>query len=116
MEMIPVFRPSYGEEEVEAVRHVLASGWVGLGPVTRTGCGETCIRVNMPCRGCFGPPDGTTDPAASFLSALASTFVWETAEDLAKLIEAIPDPAGTFYRYGLPKSLLGRRFDEGGAR
>ena len=31
---IPVFRPSYGEREFEAVREVLASGWVGLGPKT----------------------------------------------------------------------------------
>ncbi|MFO8013062.1 MAG: DegT/DnrJ/EryC1/StrS family aminotransferase [Phycisphaerae bacterium] len=31
---VPVFRPSYGEEEFEAVREVLASGWVGLGPKT----------------------------------------------------------------------------------
>ena len=31
---IPVFRPSYGEQEFEAVREVLASGWVGLGPKT----------------------------------------------------------------------------------
>ncbi len=34
MEPIPVFRPCYGEEEVEAVRRVLSSGWAGLGPVT----------------------------------------------------------------------------------
>jgi perosamine synthetase len=31
---IPVFRPSYGKEEFEAVRAVMASGWVGLGPKT----------------------------------------------------------------------------------
>jgi len=31
---IPVFRPSYGEEEFQAVREVMASGWVGLGPKT----------------------------------------------------------------------------------
>ncbi|MGB2754337.1 MAG: DegT/DnrJ/EryC1/StrS family aminotransferase [Phycisphaerae bacterium] len=31
---IPVFRPSYGEEEFEAVRAVMVSGWVGLGPKT----------------------------------------------------------------------------------
>lgn len=30
--MIPVFRPSVGEEEVAAVREVLLSGWLGLGP------------------------------------------------------------------------------------
>ena len=29
---IPVFRPWFGEEEVEAVREVLLSGWVGPGP------------------------------------------------------------------------------------
>ena len=30
--MIPIFRPWFGEEEVEAVREVLLSGWVGAGP------------------------------------------------------------------------------------
>jgi len=32
--MIPVFRPSMGIEEVEAVKEVLLSGWIGLGPKT----------------------------------------------------------------------------------
>jgi perosamine synthetase len=32
--MIPVFKPSYGDEEVEALRETLKSGWVGLGPKT----------------------------------------------------------------------------------
>lgn len=33
--MIPVFRPSMGDEEVKAVEEVLRSGWIGLGPKTR---------------------------------------------------------------------------------
>lgn len=33
--MIPVFRPSMGEEEIKAVAEVLRSGWIGLGPKTR---------------------------------------------------------------------------------
>ncbi len=33
--MIPVFRPSYGIKEFEAVKKVMASGWVGLGPKTK---------------------------------------------------------------------------------
>jgi len=33
--MIPVFRPSYDEEEFDAVKEVLKSGWVGLGPKTK---------------------------------------------------------------------------------
>lgn len=30
--MIPVFKPCYGQEEIDAVADVLRSGWVGLGP------------------------------------------------------------------------------------
>ena len=33
--MIPVFKPSYGEEELEALREPLKSGWAGLGPNTK---------------------------------------------------------------------------------
>jgi len=33
--MIPVFKPCYGEEELEALREPLKSGWVGLGPKTK---------------------------------------------------------------------------------
>lgn len=32
--LIPVFRPNYGKEEIEAVNKVIKSGWVGLGPKT----------------------------------------------------------------------------------
>lgn len=33
--MIPVFKPSLGREELEAVREVFESGWIGLGPKTK---------------------------------------------------------------------------------
>ena len=33
--MIPVFKPSYGKEEFEAVKKVMESCWVGLGPKTQ---------------------------------------------------------------------------------
>lgn len=33
--MIPVFKPSFGEEELEALRGPFQSGWIGLGPKTR---------------------------------------------------------------------------------
>src|SRR5687768_11893627 len=32
--MLPVFRPSMGKEEADAVAEVLSSGWIGLGPKT----------------------------------------------------------------------------------
>ncbi len=33
--MIPVFKPAYGEEELEALREPMRTGWIGLGPKTR---------------------------------------------------------------------------------
>lgn len=33
--MIPVFKPSFGEEELEALRGPFKTGWIGLGPKTR---------------------------------------------------------------------------------
>lgn len=32
---VPLFRPSLGEDELEALRAVFASGWIGLGPRTQ---------------------------------------------------------------------------------
>jgi perosamine synthetase len=34
MKTIPIFRPSIGDEEIDAVAEVLRSGWIGLGPKT----------------------------------------------------------------------------------
>ena len=33
--MIPIFKPNYSLEEIKALKEVLKSGWVGLGPKTR---------------------------------------------------------------------------------
>jgi len=33
--MIPVFKPSFGEEELEALKEPFQTGWIGLGPKTR---------------------------------------------------------------------------------
>ena len=33
--MIPVFKPSFGEEELEALREPFRTGWIGLGPKTK---------------------------------------------------------------------------------
>jgi F420-non-reducing hydrogenase small subunit len=86
----------------------LAQGYVCLGPATRSGCGERCINGNMPCRGCFGPPDGVVDQGAKILSAIASIVDSTDAEEIEGIIGAIEDPLGTFYRFSLPGSLLGR--------
>lgn len=86
----------------------LAQGFICLGPATRSGCGERCIRGNMPCRGCFGPMDGVLDQGAKILSAIASIIDSTDQEEINRIIGTIDDPLGTFYRFSLPSSLLGR--------
>ena len=92
----------------------LEEGIICLGPVTRSGCGERCINANMPCRGCFGPTKEVVDQGAKGLSAIASILGVDdeekmTEEDTKKLIDQIVDPAGLFYMYSLPSSLLKRK-------
>ncbi len=86
----------------------LARGYICLGPATRSGCGERCISANMPCRGCFGPPDGVVDQGAKMLSAIASIIDSSDAQEIEGIVNTIADPLGTFYRFALPSSLLGR--------
>jgi F420-non-reducing hydrogenase small subunit len=86
----------------------LAQGLVCLGPGTRQGCQPGCVEVNMPCRGCFGPLDGIPDGGAAGLSAFASLLSGTEAE-LSALAAALPDPAGTFWRYGYGAGLIPRR-------
>ena len=87
----------------------LAQGFVCMGPATRSGCGSRCVEGNMPCRGCFGPMDEVYDQGAKFLSAFASVLAPKDEAGIERLLDQIPDPAGTFYRFSLPTSLLHRR-------
>ncbi|MGP8126330.1 MAG: oxidoreductase, partial [Candidatus Bathyarchaeia archaeon] len=61
-----------------------------------------------PCRGCYGPLPNVVDQGAKMLSALASVFDAESEEDIQKLADSVVDPIGTFYRFGLARSLLKR--------
>lgn len=84
----------------------LAQGIICLGPVTRGGCGESCININIPCRGCFGPVDGIGDTGAKFISAWASILDGHDEEQLKVITEQIVDPVGYLYRFSLPVSTL----------
>lgn len=87
----------------------LAEGIICLGPATRTGCGESCIRINIPCRGCFGPVPSVVGSGPKFLSTLTSLLQVEKDEDIEEAIDSIDDPAGYLYRFTQPSSILGRR-------
>jgi F420-non-reducing hydrogenase small subunit len=88
---------------------LLAQGLLCMGPATRAGCGQLCIRGNMPCTGCFGPTSKVHDQGGKYLSAIASMLSATEDEAIASALDSIPDPVGTFYRYGLAGSLLRRR-------
>lgn len=87
-------------------RCLLEQGIICLGPATRGGCNTRCINANLPCRGCYGPPPNVQDQGAKFLSALASIIDADKPEEIARVVDQIKDPLGTFYRFGLPSSLL----------
>jgi len=92
-------------------RCFLDQGVICLGPATRDGCGERCINANMPCRGCFGPTSRVADQGADFLSGLASIIDAQDEEEIKRITDSIADPAGMFYYYALPASMLRRRRD-----
>ncbi len=96
------------EFQADPEKCFLTQGLLCMGPATRTGCGERCIRAGMPCRGCFGPLDNALDQGLSMLSALASIldFTPQEKEELERVLGACPDPAGTLYRFSLPSSIL----------
>ncbi len=87
----------------------LAQGIVCLGPATRSGCGAQCSAGNMPCTGCFGPTSRVRDQGLKILSAVCSNVAAKEEPQIATALQGIPDAVGTFYRYGLAKSLLRRR-------
>jgi F420-non-reducing hydrogenase small subunit len=97
------------EIEADPESCFLAQGVICLGPATRAGCGETCISINIPCRGCFGPVEGVIDSGAKFVSALASIIDAEDEAEIKKIMDKIDDPAGYFYRFTLPVSLLRKK-------
>jgi F420-non-reducing hydrogenase small subunit len=103
-------------DKVDPEKCMLAQGFVCMGPATRSGCGERCIRGNMPCTGCFGPTSHVQDHGAKILSALTSVVGSNDEAEIDKIMAGIPDPVGTFYRYGMAKSLLRRRANVNGAK
>jgi len=87
---------------------LLEQGFLCAGIATRGGCGAQCPKANMPCTGCYGPVEKVIDQGGHFLSAVASVIDSSDPVEIQKIIEDIPDPAGTFYRFSMAESLLRR--------
>lgn len=113
--VVPRFYRTF-EVVPEPDKCLLEQGLVCMGIATRDGCGAPCPRANMPCTGCYGPPEGVRDQGAKMVAALGSIldlgeYKGTTPEELTQKVEAllasIPDPAGTYYKYGAAGSILG---------
>jgi F420-non-reducing hydrogenase small subunit len=88
---------------------LLEQGIVCLGPVTRIGCGELCMKANMPCRGCYGPTDDIEDMGTKFASALSTIIDTSTEEEADELLATIPNFTALVYTFSLPSSIIKRR-------
>ncbi|MBC7250534.1 MAG: oxidoreductase [Anaerolineae bacterium] len=94
------------EVELDPDLCFLAQGVICYGPATRAGCGLPCIQGNMPCRGCYGPPEGVVDQGAKLLSAIAALIDTDEPEELQSIMDSIVDLVGTCYRFSLADSIL----------
>jgi len=94
---------------IDPEKCLLAQGVVCMGPATRSGA--QCPGGNMPCTGCFGPTSRVRDQGAKILSSICANIAGKEEAEINKTLEGIPDPVGTFYRYGLARSLLRRKVD-----
>lgn len=91
---------------------LLEQGIICCGPATRSGCEASCIVACQACRGCFGPTDEVEDMGAKLVSSIASIAVPETEEEVQALMDQLDDPAGYFYRFSLPTSMLFRTIND----
>jgi F420-non-reducing hydrogenase small subunit len=96
---------------LDAEKCLLAQGVGCLGPATRGGCEALCPTGGMPCSGCFGPTSRVRDQGAKMVSSLGANLGPKEPGEIDRVLAGIPDPVGTFYRYGLAKSILRRRVD-----
>ncbi len=99
----------------EKEKCLLEQGLICMGIATRNGCGALCPKVNMPCTGCYGPPEGVLDQGAKMIAALGSVIDIGDPKGLSDdeinlkidaILDSIPDYAGTFYKYSLPGSIV----------
>jgi len=85
---------------------LLEQGYICAGPATRAGCGALCIGANMPCRGCYGPPEAVADQGAALLGAVTAGLEAKSDAEVHAALASIADPVGTFYRFSLAASIL----------
>jgi F420-non-reducing hydrogenase small subunit len=85
---------------------LLEQGILCSGLATRSGCGAKCPSAGAPCIGCYGPAEGVVDYGSRLLTAIASVIDSTDPEEIDRILDGIPDPAGQLYRFNMAGSLL----------
>lgn len=85
---------------------LLEQGLLCSGPATRSGCTALCPHAGAPCIGCYGPAEGVLDFGGRLMSAVASVIDSNDPVEIERILDGIPDPVGSFYRFNLAGSLL----------
>ncbi len=93
---IPLSRPFFDEQEAEAARRVLASGWVVQGP--EVAAFEAAIAQLHQARHCVAVSSGTAALHICYLAlgigpgdaVFIPSFAWPSAANMAKLVGATP--------------------------
>jgi len=85
---------------------LLEQGLMCNGPATRSGCNARCPQAGAPCIGCYGAAPEALDQGARMMTAIASVIEGRDVDAIDAVLDGIPDPAGTFYRFSLAHSLL----------
>lgn len=103
---ITAFRRIQDVAPLDPTLCLLEQGIPCNGPATRSGCNARCPRAGAQCIGCYGPAEGVLDYGARLISAFASVIEACEPEEIERILDGIPDPAGQFYRFNLAGSLL----------
>jgi F420-non-reducing hydrogenase small subunit len=85
---------------------LLEQGILCSGLATRSGCEAKCPSAGAPCIGCYGPAEGVVDYGARLLTAVSSVIDSNDPEEIERILDGIPDPAGQLYRFNMAGSLL----------
>jgi F420-non-reducing hydrogenase small subunit len=106
VKLIKEFKRIQDVEYIDPKLCLLEQGVPCNGPATRQGCGALCPQSSAQCIGCYGPAEGVIDYGARLITAFASVIDANTPEEIDRILDGIPDPAGQVYRFNLARSLL----------
>jgi F420-non-reducing hydrogenase small subunit len=88
---------------------LMEQGIICCGPATRAGCGARCLAANMPCRGCYGPPDGVAYQGAKMMSAAGALISTKDEQEIQVMADQVRDALGTFCQFAVNKKMFPKR-------